>query len=212
MRDRARAGDDGTPLVRDPRRGVVRVHVVHPEQTCCLRDVRGQHGPPGGQDDLVAQAGQHPEREGVEQHRGVPPGERAQHGPDQRGRAVGLVQAGPHDDGVGPVQLVGEVRGRAPGGGAVGVLGQGEHAGLGRRDGQGRGHGLRDGEREPPGPDAQRGEPGERGGARRAAGAADDEHATACVLGAVACRQRPAAQQGGGERGRVSHRPAPGAP
>ncbi|GIG35178.1 hypothetical protein Cpa01nite_05590 [Cellulomonas pakistanensis] len=210
MRDRARAGDDGAPPPGDPRRRVVGVGLVDVEQPGRLREVRREHGA-RGQRHLVAQPRQHPEREGVEQHRGVAALERAEHGADQRGGALGLVQAGADHDGVRALELGGQVRGRLAGGGAVLVLGQGEHARLRGGDRERGGDGLRHGEREPAGADPQRGQPGERRGPGRAARAADDEHAAPGVLGAVARGQRPVAQQGGGQRGRVSHRPAPGA-
>jgi len=210
VRDRPGAGHDRAPPLGHPRGRVVRVDLVDLQQPRRLGRVRGEHGAPR-QRDLVPQPGQHAEREGVEQHRRVPAGERAEHRPDQRRGALGLVEPRAHDHGVGALELRRQVRRRRAGGGAVGVLRQGQHAGLGSRHGERRGDRLGHRERQPPGADPERRQAGERRGARGAAGAADDEHAAADVLGAVPGRQRPAAQQRRGEGGGVSHRPAPGA-
>jgi len=212
VRDRPGAADDRAPPVGDPRGGVVRVDLVHAEQPGGLGGVGGQDGASLRERDLVPQARQHAEREGVEQHGGLAVGQGAEDRPDQGRRALRLVQAGADDDRVGALELGREVRGRRAGGRAVRVLGQREHAGLRCRHRERCGDRRGDRQGEPPGADPQRRQAGQRGGAGRAPGAAHDEHAAADVLRAVPWGQRPAAQQRGGEGRGVSHRPAPGAP
>jgi len=212
VRDGAGAADDGTPPVGDPRRGVLPVDLVDAQQPGRLGGVRREHRAALRQLDLVPQARQHAEGEGVEQHRRVPVGQGTEDGAHQRRRALGLVQPGTDDDRVGALQLRGQVRGRGARGGAVGVLGQREHAGLRRRHGERGGHGLGHRERQAAGADPERRQAREGRRAGRAAGAAHDEHPAADVLRAVPRGQRPAPQQRRREGGGVTHRPAPGAP
>jgi len=211
VRDGPGAADDRAPPVRHPGGRVVRVDLVHAEQPRRLGGVRREHDAPLGQRHLVAQARQHAEREGVEQHGGVPVGERAEHRAHQARCPLRLVQARADDDRVGALELGREVRRGRAGGGPVGVLGQRQHAGLGRRHGQRGRHRPGHGQGQPPGADPERGQAGERRGAGGPARPADHQHAAADVLGAVPRGQRPAAEQRGGQRRRVSHRPAPGA-
>ena len=196
--DRPLARDHGPVFVGHLRELAVQVLDLPPEQDARLRDVRGQDQPAGprrqfgfefrdaGQGKSIQDKARRAARGGFEEFA------------QQRRGLVLVVQARPHQDGVGGFQLGGQ----GPGGGTDHGPGrrfrQSKDTGFGQGDGERHRHGLRHGQGQPARTRAEGGDAGEQGRSGRLARTADHQHGAPVILSGAAVRERPGAQQSRG--------------
>ena len=118
--------------------------------------------------------------------------------PQQRGRLVFVIEARPHQDGVGGFQLGSKARGGRTHDSSRCRLRQSQNARFRQSHGELYRHGLRHSQGEPAGAGAEGSDAGQQRCSGSLPGAADHQHRAAVVLSGTAAREGPTPAAGSG--------------